>query len=474
MTSIKTIASRSTMRWPAAKPRVSATTTTSAVMLAVAMSVGSLMPVTANAQAPTTADLAKELDALKARIAELEKALGAAAAAPKPQWGMTPEQAAEFNRIAVKTESLEDQRDALGFKGLKISGVIDPVFVWNKNQNRAGAQFLTNASDDGYFYDNSYMGMALIDFQKETDSGTKWRLTLAPNRGAGSFANGNSVVHEASVSVPLDGDRLRLIGGQIPDWSGYEFLPANQNKFITHNLLFDLTLPTIYTGAGLEMKRGLWAVKSILGNMNAAKRPSNNRRPMLAVRADYARGEFSGFGGAFVVGNATNFNDPAFNATQVGIAEIDAFFVRGDWTVMGQASIGGQKKAAVTVDPVTGEFRDARWWGLSSLVGYKLTPRLEALGRLDYLNNKKNGGGLLGYVAADSRNGIGPDPSGDPEIGANRVALSLGLGYLYNESTTFKVEYRLDRANLPVFLVVKDGSFSKSNQVFGTSVVVTF
>ena len=62
--------------------------------------------------------------------------------------------------------------------------------------------------------------------------------------------------------------------------------------------------------------------------------------------------------------------------------------------------------------------------------------------RLDYLNNKKNGGGLLGYTFADDRNGIGPDINGDPNKGANRTALSLGLSYAFNLETTIKAEYR--------------------------------
>ena len=70
--------------------------------------------------------------------------------------------------------------------------------------------------------------------------------------------------------------------------------------------------------------------------------------------------------------------------------------------------------------------------------------------------------------------GIGPDPAGDPERGANRMALSIGANYLYNLNTTFKAEARFDRADLPVFLDVKTGSYRKTNAVFGTSVVVSF
>jgi len=52
--------------------------------------------------------------------------------------------------------------------------------------------------------------------------------------------------------------------------------------------------------------------------------------------------------------------------------------------------------------------------------------------------------------------------------------LTFGLSYLFDLNTTFKVEYRLDRADLPVFAVVKDGTFKKTNQLFGASVLVSF
>jgi hypothetical protein len=142
--------------------------------------------------------------------------------------------------------------------------------------------------------------------------------------------------------------------------------------------------------------------------------------------------------------------------------------------MQGQISFGQQKRAAVTADPVSGNLRDSRWWGLSVLGAYKFTPVWEGIARLDFINNKKNGGGLLGYTFADDRNGIGPDPAGDPEKGANRTALSLGLSYRFNLDTTFKAEYRLDRANLPVFLDVDSGTYKKTNNLLGASVVVAF
>jgi hypothetical protein len=394
----------------------------------------------------SNAEVLTELRALRAKVAELEQKLGAAqtarpegAATSGAQWGMTPEQVAEFNRISLKTEATEDAREASGLRGLKFSGYIDPTYVYNKRQKRAGFQFLNKVDSDGYNYDNSYFGSASLDLQKEMDGGTKWRLTLMPNRGAGSSFDGNSIVHEASVSVPLGDLQTRLIAGQIPDWSGYEYLPSTQNKLITHNLLFDFTLPVAYTGGGVELSSGKWVSKVILANLNASKRQAGEKTPVVAYRVDYSRGEYQGFGFAGVHGKATNLRaaDAAGNLitllpfdkrdTQVNLFEVDGYFIRGDWTVQGQVSLGGQKSASVTADPVTGELRDAKWWGASALAAYKFTPRVEGIVRADFINNKKNGGGLLGYSSADARNGIGPDATGDTEIGANRTALTFGV-----------------------------------------------
>lgn len=453
------------------------------------------------ALAQSNAELLQELQALKARIGELEKKLQSGEtkpAAPAAPSGMTPEQTQEFNRIAVKTEALEDNRDAMGLKNLKISGYMDPAFVYNRAQDRAGFQFLNRVDDDGYNYDNSYFGGVAIDFLKETDSGTRWRLTLSPNRGAGSVFDGNSIVHEASISMPLSDLQTRLIAGQLPDWSGYEYLQPTLNKLITHNLLFDFTLPTAYTGAGIDITRGKWIYKAMLANMNASKKQPGSKAPVVAYRIDYARGEFQGFGFAGVHGKAANFraDDGVGNPvtgnpydtkdTTLHLFEFDAYFIRGDWTVQGQLSLGQQKRAAIVADPLTGDLRDARWWGLSALAAHKFTPRLEGIVRADYINNKRHGGGLLGYTFADDRNGFGPDAnlgcsdfavsSIEPacDVGANRYALSIGASYLLNLNTTLKAEYRLDRASQPVFLDVKSGNYRRSNHLFGAAMVLSF
>lgn len=444
------------------------------------------------AQAQSLDELRREQKALKDKVNELERKLKDAEARPAATPGMTEQEKQDFNRIAIKTEALEDSQEAMGLRLLKISGQMDPSFIYNRLQDRAGFQFLNKVEDDGYNYDNSYFGMAMLDFQKELEGGTKWRFTLAPNRGVGSVFNGNSPVHEASVSIPLSDLQTRFIAGQIPDWSGYEYLQPTLNKLITHNLLFDFTLPTAYTGAGMEIVRGKWIVKGVVANMNTTQRGAREKSPVLAYRVDYSKGEFQGFGFAGTHGKAANFTEnvvdilgepvPQRDST-VHLFEFDAYFIRGDWTAQAQLSYGQQKNAAITVDPVTSDLRDARWWGLSTLAAYKFTPRFEGIMRFDYLNNRKNGGGLLGYTASDDRNGIGPgwtdDGTGtwsqnDPERGTNRYALSLGVGYLFNLNTTLKAEYRLDRATEAVFLDTKNGSYKKTNHLLGASVVVSF
>ncbi|MDE2048782.1 MAG: DUF3138 family protein, partial [Betaproteobacteria bacterium] len=441
----------------------------------------------------------KELQALKARVQQLEaqvKAQGESSA----QQGIDPD---EFNRIRVKAESTEDNLAAQGMKGLKFSGVIDPTYLYSQRQNTSSFSFLNNfaspaSGDTSFAFDNSYFGMAVLDIFKETDDGTRWHLTLAPHKSAGSNYDFPSIVHEASVSIPFDGPQKRWWAGQLPDWSGYEYYFANQNKFITHNMMFDFLAPTFYTGVGTDTTFGKWQIKTAVANLNAPRynpKPdgSSLKSPIFSVRVDYSKGEFNGWGGALQTGKTTN--NVAGGYSQLNNMELDGYFIRGDWTLQGQVNYGTQKAAAFNGG-------DARWWGLSGLAFYNVTPRMSVGLRADYLNNAKNGGGnfnvFFGSCAdpaggaapvacADGRNGFGPGmvlgtdvngnplwQVGDPNTGANRMALALALNYAVNASTQLKFELRGDRASLPVFLNVKDGSYTKNNLLFGGSVVVSF
>lgn len=455
----------------------------------VALALAAAFPVFAQ----SNADLMRELQALRDRVGELEKKLQEAQAKP-PQWGMTPEQAAEFNRIAIKTEALQDNFEDQGYKGLTISGYMEPAYIWNQRQKRAGFQFL-NQQADGFNYDTSYFGAAALTLNKEMDNGTIWKLTLMPNRGTGAVNDGLSIVHEASVSVPLTDLQTRLIAGQVPDWSGYEYLEPTLNPFITHNLLFDLTLPVSYTGVGLDLTRGKWWLRAMLANVNETIRQQDETTGALVFRADYERGEFSGWGFAGLVGKTLNYNlcEDACKSSNTALLEVDGWYTRGDLTLGGQVGYGWQKEAAIIPD-AEGNFRDAQWWGVSGLAGWNFTPRLQGLVRADYIVNRKNGGGLLGYTGywpeygvdglyGDYRNGIGPagDLGCDEDVtidgcsrGANRYALSLGLKYVFNEFTTLKAEYRFDGADRAVFYDVGSGTYKKSNSLIGAAVLVAF
>lgn len=427
-------------------------------------------------------ELLKELRALKDRVADLEKKLAAPAESQKPQWGMTPEQAAEFNRIAAKTEAMQDNFTDQGYTGLKVSGYIEPAFIFNKLQNRAGFQFL-NQQSDGFAYDTSFIGAASIDFTKETESGTIWRLTLTPNRGVGAAMDGASIVQEATVAIPLGSNSTKLIAGQIPDWSGYEYQQPTLNPFTTHNLLYDFTLPVGYTGIGLDHTDGKWWIRTAIGNVNATIKQSGEKSPVWAFRADYSKGEFDGWGFASLIGKAPNFNTGT--STMAFLAEVDGYYTRGDLTLQGQIGYGQQKQGAITPDAL-GRWRDSQWIGVSGLAGYMFTPRLQGLVRADYIKNSKNGGGLFAYngysvvdgesieYGYDGRNGIGPDLNGDLNRGANRYAVTLGMKYAFDTATTVKLEYRLDGADRAVFDDVKTGEVKKTNHLLGASLVVAF
>jgi opacity protein-like surface antigen len=424
---------------------------------------------------PTAADVQKELAALKARIEELERAQKAA--------GMTPEQQAELDRITIKAEALEDSRDAGGFKGLKLGAWMDPIFQYNADLNRAQFLFLSPVAAEPYGYSASYAGTLALDVQKETENGTKLRITLMPARSSADVAEAlGSIVHEASFSIPLGNLQTRLIGGQLPDWSGYEYLPPTQNKLISHNLLFDFTLPGFYTGAGLELVRGNWDVKAMVANLNAGHRKDFEWAPVVAYRGDYWFTEYSGFGFAGVHGKAPSYAEGATRDTWLDLFEIDGYYTRGALNLQGQLGAGHQKDASITPDPDTGALRDAMWIGASALVSYKFRPRLEGILRGDVVLDRWNGGGLLGYASADDRNGIGPNPNGDPEKGADRWAVTVGLDYAFTQNATFKLEYRLDGATQPVFRANDADAevdpaavkYARTNHLASTSLVLFF
>ncbi|NHZ44638.1 DUF3138 family protein [Massilia aquatica] len=448
-------------------------------------------------QAQSTEQLKAELSALKAHVQKLEAMIETAdqakAEAKAKATSPEPDTAAEVARLRVKSDAADDAMEASGLKGLKISGYIDPTYIRNRNAGTSSFVFLNNnssinGSGESFGYDNTYFGSAMLNLDKELEGGSKVRISLMPSKGTASGYNFGNLVHEASASIPLGDQSTRLLLGQIPDWSGYEYIPSTQNKLLTHNLLFDFSAANFYTGAGLQLVRGKWDSKIMLGNMNSARvNDGGERTPGVFYRVDYARSEFSGFG---MSGTHAGFDDDD-TIGRLDLMEVDGFYTRGDWNIQGQLSYGRQQATAANRYGA----QQQRWYGLSSLVSYKIMPRLDAIARFDYIFNGTGGGGVFGATLApgcrdlagfaancpDGRNGFGPGMlfrAGewfvlDPTRGANRGTLSVGTQYLLVPGVSVKGEYRYDYATARTFKTL-DGQYRRDNQVIGVSTVVSF
>ncbi len=186
-------------------------------VLAVALALGTSVPAYAAGQTPD--QMKQRIEQLESQVQKLqelvEKAMAKADQAANAT-AATADQTAEVNRLSVKVDAMDDAAEASGFKDLKITGMIDPTYIYNKAQDSSGFNFLSNFDGrDGneiYAYDNSFFGQAMVELDKTFENGTLLKLILAPHKSTAS---------------------------------GY-------------NLLFDFTLPSFYTGAGAELKRGDW------------------------------------------------------------------------------------------------------------------------------------------------------------------------------------------------------------------------
>jgi hypothetical protein len=158
------------------------------------------------------------------------------------------------------------------------------------------------------------------------------------------------------------------------------------------------------------------------------------------------------------------------------LMEVDAYHTRGDLTLQGQFSLG---RLIGKAGDTSGT--DARWWGVSGLVGYKMTPRLQAIARADYIDNRANGGGMYYSGAGASAATIfGPElpaegGAADPSRGTTRYALTTGVNYAVNANTQWKAEIRFDRSSGYNFLSSDAVPERKQgNTTIGTALVVSF
>jgi hypothetical protein len=213
-----------------------------------------------SAFAQSAADLKKEIEALKAQLQLLQKKveeIGQAA-------DITP-LTQQVNRMEQKMDLADNAAEASGFQGMKINGVIETALSYN---NADGSNTAAFSATSGYGGDATAAGYGMIQITKESQDGegVDWTLRLLPGF--------SSVVHEASISVPLSKER-RLIAGYMPDFQGYEysFPHANStlgNQLIPHKALWELAGASAYTGAGMSytIDGGKAAFKWMVGNVD--------------------------------------------------------------------------------------------------------------------------------------------------------------------------------------------------------------
>ena len=438
------------------------------------------------AQAQSNADLKKEIDELKAQIAEMKKMITRSVVpAAAPVAAVDP---SEFNRIRVKVEAMEDAHEANGFGGIKFSGAIDPTYVYSQRSDRGQFVFLNGTdgsanllSTDAFSYMNSNIGGVMLKFEKKFDNDMLATIKLKPYKSVNS-----TWVEESFLTIPVDAGSV--IVGKLNSYNGYELVDSSEAKNVTHNLLYDFGGPLSMTGAGLNFKAAGMDWKTLFGNMNSdtdlPAKENHNRG--FHWRGDMALGEFSGWGISGMHGT--------LGGEPYHYLDLDYWFTRGDLTIDGQIEFSKHKNMAFNGG-------EAGHVGLSGLVAYKLGGGWESVARLDWLDDHKNGGergfetdclGLfdgsqtatLATSCGNYRSGWGPGvyidsvdggwALGDPSRGAKRTALTLGLNYQFHEKGLLKIEYRHDRSDLYSFYDFSTGGYKKSNNTISMQTVVKF
>ena len=428
-----------------------------------------------SAQAQSTADLKKEIEALKAQLQMLTQKVE-----QMDSKATDPELVQQVNRIEQKQDLAEDTVEKAGLKGMHFKGVIEAAY---RTDDMSNVHSFAAQSGNGGYDSATPANSAMLELTKETDGGDgiSWTLRLEPGARAGAL------VHEASISAPV-GDGNRIIGGLIPDWTGYEQYFANVNPLISHNALFDFAAPVNYAGLGMShVLNSAWTAKWVVGNIDGSVDEANvasvppvytKKTTGLAYNLGWTISEFAFLEYSGVIGNGNrNFS----------LHEIDGSFIRGDWLFNGQLGFGTQERAAANFEADGSTPKQARWWTVSGLVGYKVTPRLQLLARADYINNEVNGGGIYAWNAdsafaqnyglGTARNSDGTlvvDGNGE-NVGANLTRLTLGTNYQINASTQWKTEYRVDSSTGANFSNDSNpATLSSRKTSLGTSIVVSF
>jgi len=438
----------------------------------IVVALASVLPMM-SAHAQSSADLKKEIEALKAQL----QALTAKVEAMNAQTDNTA-LVQQVNRIEQKQDLANDTAEKAGFKDLYVKGTISAQY---STDDLSGIHhFRSTDGNDVTAYSNNVVGaggIGMLEITKHHEGGDaiNWTLRLTPKSWAGD-------VNEASISVPINDDgSTRVIGGLIPDWTGYEYFWANQNPLVTHNALYDFVSATSYQGIGMSHQLynaggETLAFKWLVGNIDSAAydvsvttTPGDLVRSLgAAYRFDWTLSEYAS------LGLAGNFGNGARNWQ---IHELDGGYIRGDWLFNGMLTYGTLAKSGTDWTTATPNGLDASWWGVSGLVGYKVSPRLQLLARADYIDNKANGGGTYAggsagtYYTGLTASGFGADANGVD--GASLTRISLGTNYQISQNAQWKLEYRLDKSSGNNFQK-SDGTAVDQKNSFATAVVYSF
>ena len=432
-----------------------------------------------SAQAQSVSDLKKEIETLKAQLQMLTQKVEA--------MGTQTDNAVlvqQVNRIEQKQDLAADVSEKSGFKDLYFKGTVSAQY--STDDLSAIHQFRSTDGNDVTAGSSSNVvgagGYGMFEITKHHEGGDAidWTLRLTPKSWAGD-------VNEASISIPVNEDGShRLIGGVIPDWTGYEYFWANQNPLVTHNAIYDFLSATSYQGIGMSHQLysvggETLALKWIVGNIDSGPNgtaydtlknvPGDTIRSTgAAYRLDWTLSEYAS------LGLAGNFGIGSRNWQ---IHEIDGGFVRGDWLLNGMLTYGTLKGGGTdwSVAPATANGLDANWWGVSGLVGYKTSPRLQLLARVDYVDNHANGGGTYAggsaatYYTGLTASGFGADANGTD--GASLTRISLGTNYQISQNAQWKLEYRLDKSSGNNFQN-SDGGLKDQKNTLATALVYSF
>lgn len=364
----------------------------------------------------------------------------------------------QVDALTKKVDALEKKSSSNPLEGLTISGYIDPTYIYNEDQNISSFFFLNKNA--GYRYYQSTFGDVYLDINKKFAGGSSVDIQIMPSRGYGQVSGNNNVINAAQLTVPVN-DKLSFIAGQIPAWDGYEVETSPQMLTVTHNLLYDFSEPGFFTGAGGVYTSGPYTVQALLANTWNTTYNKSFKEPTLEYRFSVAPSSALSFG---LYGTVGKFPITATTNSTRFFNDFDGTYTTGPWTFNWQFDYGSQTKAAANGGTTT-------WYGTSLLGNYRFTKLVGATLRYDYLNDKKNGGHIVG----DPLDGFITDPT-NPNAGTERQALTAALLLYPWKQVIVKFEARHDWANINAFAdnSTTPNTFKKSNNTLAAQVVYSF